>query len=973
MFGFRPSRASPPAKVGSFAEPHTNSAQSLDLSHSTITAPVPELVGLSPEDVELLDAIIDRAGPNATAFLSVFKSYNDVLKERGMNPKEVFYYGKLLKLGTMKGGSWGEKWRMIKQQNGYEGSSRIAIGRTRGLSVNQPARRPPAPSTLAPSSSLTDDLFSSVSHVHEDSDIEASQTSFQTETEVTAQPLSSPFIPRPVSSDLASNTLGLELYDNPLLSAPTPSRFQYHPAQQQRYNATSRPWDFDPSSQSVSTTPPSYQSSVKKPRASKPSQYETGTSLLMDVSHKPAQTRERRGSIINEDDAWSKVKMLRDEKEADRFREDRLLERSWDIWKQMYTWIITMNQQIGEARDNLLVRIYLQRWRERAAAQREWRERVAAVDNTRRLKVAFGVWKRRLRERAQEKQKLAWRQDMRIRLATFKKRRKEALLKEAWRCWLRAYQLRQSEQHYYQQLTIRCYAHWKEKLHNLYQAEAHADQLYDGATLARFWDYWRRSTEFKAPESAVTRQVEFRMKREVFQVWKKQWGDVRLANSFYHQNLAKRVMKSWKAAKDRTAALERRADKHLMRQDSILLRAVMRVWKARERGKLLEKVKAFRLIRTAWAVWKTQLNAQYEAQAVAIRFSQRLNGSTTKMALQKWRQVHVTHQNAHLFAAQFYQGQLVQRTMLRWRLALFKRLKLAKKARMAERYLLLRRYWEVMKHKYRERIALSRLRGLEKNKVKVFFEAWYLRARKQRQIREAEQVIGERVRKRILRNSLERWTVRVVDIKDRELRVALEARDRNRRALLTWAFAHWKNIYTRHNEELRLMQSYQDIKREEMFRRIFYRWLSAARARRHRRLVLQEKEEERRLATLSAAWEKWRERYMEARLQPLEYQLVISNAQRLKYKAFAAWQARTKSLPAIKFNASHIKAKYWNVWLDQLPRALQARKARELDKKTVLKKFLDKWIQVHRTKLSLKAVAYVSSRILDSFPRLISL
>ena len=182
-----------------------------------------------------------------------------------------------------------------------------------------------------------------------------------------------------------------------------------------------------------------------------------------------------------------------------------------------------MNEQIGEARENLVLRVHLQRWHQRAATQREWLERVAVVDNTRRLKVAFSIWKQRLREHVQEKQRVAWRQDMRTRLATFKKRRKQALLKEFWLRWLREYQLRRSEQHYYGQLAIRCYVHWKEQLHNHYQLEANADQAYRGATLARFLDHWRRSSELKGPERAVAQVVQSRIKREVFQVWKKQW------------------------------------------------------------------------------------------------------------------------------------------------------------------------------------------------------------------------------------------------------------------------------------------------------------------------------------------------------------------------------------------------------------------------------------------------------------------
>lgn len=83
------------------------------------------------------------------------------------------------------------------------------------------------------------------------------------------------------------------------------------------------------------------------------------------------------------------------------------------------------------------------------------------------------------------------------------------------------------------------------------------------------------------------------------------------------------------------------------------------------------------------------------------------------------------------------------------------------------------------------------------------------------------------------------------------------------------------------------MESYQDVKRagkycgdaasiprnpdslSENMRKVFVRWLTAARKARHRRLQLQEKEEEFKLMTVASAFDDWRERYMEIRLQPL--------------------------------------------------------------------------------------------------------
>lgn len=107
MRHFNPTRASPPAKSLS------SSTATLSGNRNNIA---PELLHLSPEDVDILDAIVERAGHSATTFFTVFKAYSDVLRERGLHPQEVVYYGKLLKLGTLKGKNWGEKWETVKAQ-----------------------------------------------------------------------------------------------------------------------------------------------------------------------------------------------------------------------------------------------------------------------------------------------------------------------------------------------------------------------------------------------------------------------------------------------------------------------------------------------------------------------------------------------------------------------------------------------------------------------------------------------------------------------------------------------------------------------------------------------------------------------------------------------------------------------------------------------------------------------------------------
>ena len=58
----------------------------------------------------------------------------------------------------------------------------------------------------------------------------------------------------------------------------------------------------------------------------------------------------------------------------------------------------------------------------------------------------------------------------------------------------------------------------------------------------------------------------------------------------------------------------------MSRQNDVLVRAVMRVWKAHERGKLLERVMAARLLKQAWTTWKRRLQDQQGLEGMALEF-----------------------------------------------------------------------------------------------------------------------------------------------------------------------------------------------------------------------------------------------------------------------------------------------------------------------------------------------------------------
>lgn len=364
MSGFRPTRASPPAKRPTSAGGRVVAQTTVsDISRSSAVS-TSELQGLAPEDIEFLDAVINHASPSATTFLSVFKAYNDILSERGMDPQnEVVYYGKLLKLGTLRGASWGDKWRMVKEQHGYGGDD--DEDDTDGNAGTR-AQPPPGPSTQRPplgpfpqairQKARRVDEDALTLHSYQDESESVADTEQHTETEIDEPqyhrtPRS---ILQPSPSDATSTAAtSLNPRDGRLSSTSTPAitRRQMLLAP----TRTLRVWD-DASDatedvRAPSTTPPSYGAAVRDsaphkpspsitPRARAQTDRPTSTPAMTKASPQPAPSRPRTKSMINEEDTWSKISMQRDEKEADRFREDRLADRCWGIWKCGFDWIM---------------------------------------------------------------------------------------------------------------------------------------------------------------------------------------------------------------------------------------------------------------------------------------------------------------------------------------------------------------------------------------------------------------------------------------------------------------------------------------------------------------------------------------------------------------------------------------------------------------------------------------------------------
>ena len=355
MSRYRPLRAPTIPRIEESTRKITGEKGLLGLSTSNN---IPELAGLSPDEVEFIESVIQRAPATATTFLTVLKVYNDLLLERGLDPQnEVVYFGKLLKLGTVKSQTWKDKWDIIKDRHGYKTQPRSnsrpsAIPRDEAPSVTPRKdgvtnHYNPAPTFRRPNPEY--DAFT----LHSSRTDDGTELTQSTNTDnlgpqyhATPQRSVSPIHPAlaltpgtPMPTTLASG-----------------NRYSYRAA---RSNIPLQ-WDSQSSEHTDSAptrvnTPPSYGAATREftPAPATKTPY-PGSQIpsaipLPEENHPIAASkpRELRKHVVNEDDVWAKVREARDEVEANKFRERKLVERCWDVWIQGFEWVQVRNSGLS--------------------------------------------------------------------------------------------------------------------------------------------------------------------------------------------------------------------------------------------------------------------------------------------------------------------------------------------------------------------------------------------------------------------------------------------------------------------------------------------------------------------------------------------------------------------------------------------------------------------------------------------------
>ncbi len=181
----------------------------------------------------------------------------------------------------------------------------------------------------------------------------------------------------------------------------------------------------------------------------------------------------------------------------------------------------TTGEQIADARDSLILRRTLQRWRQRTASRRELFLRVGSLSNRRLLKRFFQVWKLKHKERKQ----VQWREEMRARMKTVRERDELRVKRELWAKWRQIYLSRVSEQQLSRKVTAKFFNRWKSKLKQLDELDAAADHFIyvrEEKVLDRYWESWRQAIELRRAEKTLKERVELRIMANTMDRWRRQ-------------------------------------------------------------------------------------------------------------------------------------------------------------------------------------------------------------------------------------------------------------------------------------------------------------------------------------------------------------------------------------------------------------------------------------------------------------------
>jgi protein SFI1 len=176
--------------------------------------------------------------------------------------------------------------------------------------------------------------------------------------------------------------------------------------------------------------------------------------------------------------------------------------------------------QIAQARETLVLRRAVQKWRDAAHARVDLYERVSALADARLLRRVTIQWTAQLAERRQ----LRWRNEMRGRMKAVRKTRERRVLVQAWEKWKAGVREGEAERVYERRLMSVVWERWKEGLRKVGTMEVAAERFeegLDGRMVERVWEKWKGVLGMRQREMVLVDRVNVRVMESAWDAWKK--------------------------------------------------------------------------------------------------------------------------------------------------------------------------------------------------------------------------------------------------------------------------------------------------------------------------------------------------------------------------------------------------------------------------------------------------------------------
>ena len=323
------------------------------VSHMSADPNLAPFANLSPEDLNIIDSIILRAGPEAASWMAIVKAYNDVFQDLGKEAADdVDIYTILLKLGLIRASNWGERWSHVKDALGIVSSSALS-----GARPQQPVPSSSIASYSPPAIPLRlhkveEDTFTLHSRISGSTSVIRPHPNPESERPASTcatRPTTREEVPKRRPSSL----LGLTNLKPPKVTHPpsqnsdetVPNSTAFTAAKPPSYRTHAHERDVQPSS----VLPISSSAPKLLPRSGTRPGHKTPASRLTSIRNRDTPSSSHLSKPVarsqpvpprkpkkSEEETWRKIEL---KQKADAFRYEKLVGACFDVWYGGVKWL----------------------------------------------------------------------------------------------------------------------------------------------------------------------------------------------------------------------------------------------------------------------------------------------------------------------------------------------------------------------------------------------------------------------------------------------------------------------------------------------------------------------------------------------------------------------------------------------------------------------------------------------------------